>query len=130
VAGNEVSYAEYSVMTMADIRVALADDDVEPVAGLSRPRSLRVDLGIRRGFAWAWRPARSVAGSAMSGIALKPTAVAIEGDTATITYDVLVGGTVAYTGQTGTLAKLANVGVVPMAELCRFLASASNPCLA
>ena len=64
----------------------------------------------------------------MSGIALKPTAVAIEGDTATITYDVLVGGTVAYTGQTGTLAKLANVGVVPMAELCRFLASASNPC--
>lgn len=70
----------------------------------------------------------TAAGSAMGGISLEPTAVTIDGETATVAYDVLFGGTAAYTDQTGTLDMIDGVWVVPRSEFCSFMASARNPC--
>jgi iron complex transport system substrate-binding protein len=70
----------------------------------------------------------AAAGSAMGGISLDPTDVVIEGDSATVTYDVLFGGTAAYTAQTGTLTRIDGVWTVAKAEFCSFMASARNPC--
>ena len=52
----------------------------------------------------------------------------IEGDTATVTYDVLFGGTAAYTAQTGTLTRVDGAWIVVRDEFCSFMASARNPC--
>jgi iron complex transport system substrate-binding protein len=68
------------------------------------------------------------AGSAMGGITLDPTAVEVDGDTATITYDVLFGGTAAYTDQTGTMTLVDGLWVVSRDEFCGFMASARNAC--
>ena len=70
----------------------------------------------------------AAAGSAMGGISLDPTDVVIEGDSATVTYDVLFGGTPAYTAQTGTLTRIDGVWRLAKAEFCSFMASARNPC--
>ena len=70
----------------------------------------------------------ATAGSAMGGISLEPTDVVIEGDTATVTYDVLFGGTAAYTAQSGTLTRIDGVWTVAKDEFCSFMASARNPC--
>ncbi|WP_114591853.1 iron-siderophore ABC transporter substrate-binding protein [Euzebya pacifica] len=68
------------------------------------------------------------AGDAVGGIAMHPTAVVVDGDTAEITYDVLFGGSPAYRGQTGTLGRADGVWQVPTTELCTFMASARVPC--
>lgn len=68
------------------------------------------------------------AGEAMGGISLTPTAVAIEGDTATITYDVLFGGSAAYTDLSKTIERIGETWVVSRASYCDFLASARTPC--
>ena len=68
------------------------------------------------------------AGSAMGGIILKPTAVAIQGDTAVITYDVLFGGTAAYKDLSKTITRVDGHWVVPTKEFCAFLSSARVPC--
>lgn len=49
-----------------------------------------------------------MAGQQVGGISLVPTAVTIEGDTATVVYNVLFGGTVAYSGQDGTVERSGN----------------------
>jgi iron complex transport system substrate-binding protein len=68
------------------------------------------------------------AGLAVGGITLVPTAVAVTGDTAAITYDVEFAGQPAYQGQEGTLAKVAGTWQVSREEFCGFMAAARNPC--
>ena len=68
------------------------------------------------------------AGSAMGGITLEPTNVAIDGDTATVTYDVLFGGAPAYQDLSKTINRTDGVWIVPQAAFCEFLSSARVPC--
>jgi iron complex transport system substrate-binding protein len=70
----------------------------------------------------------TTAGEAMGGISLVPTAVVVEGESATITYDVMFGDTAAYTDLTGTIDKVGDAWVVPRSEFCSFMASARNAC--
>lgn len=72
--------------------------------------------------------AYAAAGEGMGGIALEPTAATIEGETATVTYDVLFGDNPAYEGQTGTLTDIDGVWVVSRDEFCGFMASARTSC--
>jgi iron complex transport system substrate-binding protein len=67
-------------------------------------------------------------GSMMGGISLRPTEVAVSGDSATVTYDVLFGDTVAYDAITGEIALVDGTWVVPRAEFCSFMASARIDC--
>ena len=99
-------------------------------------RGLRLDRGVRRQGAHledadalkATVEAYTTAGSAMGGISLVPTATVVDGDTATITYDVLFGTASAYTDQTGTITKIGDVWVVSKTDFCSFMASARNAC--
>jgi iron complex transport system substrate-binding protein len=68
------------------------------------------------------------AGSTMGGISLAPTDVTVDGDTATITYDVLFGENPAYGDQTGEMTLVDGVWTVARDEFCSFMASARNPC--
>ena len=68
------------------------------------------------------------AGSAMGGISLAPTDVSVDGDVATVTYDVLFGENPAYEDQTGELTLVDGVWTVPRNEFCGFMASARTPC--
>jgi iron complex transport system substrate-binding protein len=72
--------------------------------------------------------AYTAAGDAMGGITLVPTEVVVAGDTATVTYDVMFGGTAAYTALTGEIALIDGTWVVSRAEFCGFMASARNAC--
>lgn len=67
-------------------------------------------------------------GSRMGGIALEPTAVTVTGDTATVTYDVLFGGNVAYGDLTGAVERVGGTWVVSRDEFCSFMASARTSC--
>jgi iron complex transport system substrate-binding protein len=64
----------------------------------------------------------------MGGISLAPGDVVVEGDTATVTYDVLFGGNPAYEGQTGTIELVDGTWVVSRDEFCSFMSSARTPC--
>ncbi|MCU1359581.1 MAG: putative iron siderophore transporter iron siderophore-binding protein, partial [Ilumatobacteraceae bacterium] len=56
-------------------------------------------------------------GDAMDGFTVAPSDVVVEGDTATITYDVLFGGTSAgYPPQTGTATLVGGVWTVSKAD--------------
>jgi iron complex transport system substrate-binding protein len=70
----------------------------------------------------------ATAGGAMGGITLEPTDVVVDGDTATITYDVMFGASAAYTAQTGTISLVDGTWVVSRSEFCAFMASARNSC--
>lgn len=70
----------------------------------------------------------TAAGEAMGGIGLEPTAVRIDGDEATVTYDVLFGGAPAYTALEGEMARVDGVWTVGRDEFCTFMASARNAC--
>ncbi len=70
----------------------------------------------------------TAAGDPMGGITLVPTDVSVQGDTATVTYDVLFGDTAAYTALTGEIALVDGTWVVSRAEFCSFMASARNAC--
>ncbi len=70
----------------------------------------------------------TAAGDAMGGITLDPTNVVVNGDTATVTYDVMFGGTAAYSDMTGVVALVDDTWVVSRAEFCTFMASARNAC--
>lgn len=67
-------------------------------------------------------------GSMMGGISLAPTDVTVDGDVATITYDVLFGENPAYGDQTGEISLVDGVWTVSRDEFCSFMASARNPC--
>lgn len=72
--------------------------------------------------------AYATAGEQVGGISLEPTAVAIDGETAEVTYDVLFGGTAAYSDQTGTVERSGDTWVVGTEQFCSFMASARTPC--
>jgi hypothetical protein len=67
------------------------------------------------------------AGAAVGGIALQPTAVAITGDTAVVTYDVLFAGTSIYQGLEGSAKLVDGHWVVTKEKFCDFMAQARNP---
>lgn len=72
--------------------------------------------------------AYTAAGDGMGGITMDVTEVVLGGDTATVTYDVLFGGTAAYSDLTGTLVRVGDTWTVTRDEFCSFMASARTPC--
>ena len=70
----------------------------------------------------------TAAGDAMGGISLVPTAVVVDGDAATLTYDVMFGEETAYTALEGEMSLVDGVWVVSREEFCNFMASARNAC--
>ncbi len=67
-------------------------------------------------------------GESMGGFSLLPTRAVIEGDVATITYDVLFGGSPAYTDLEGAISLVDGTWVVGRDTYCGFLAQARTPC--
>lgn len=72
--------------------------------------------------------AYAAAGERFGGISLKPTAVEIDVDSATVTYDVLFAEATAYEDQVGMLERVDGTWVVSRETYCGFLASARTPC--
>ena len=72
--------------------------------------------------------AYTATGDGFGGISLVPTAVTIDGDAATVTYDVIFGGNPAYSDLTGTIDLVDGTWVVPRSEFCSFMASARVGC--
>lgn len=67
-------------------------------------------------------------GEEMGGFSLRPTAAVIEGETATITYDVLFGDSAAYEDLNGVINLVEGAWVVSRDTYCGFLAQARTPC--
>ena len=68
------------------------------------------------------------ANESMGGISLRPTGAKIEGDIATIIYDVLFGVTPAYESLERTITRVDGVWKVSRDDYCGFLSSARTPC--
>jgi iron complex transport system substrate-binding protein len=68
------------------------------------------------------------AAGAVGGIAVEPTDVAVDGDTATVTYRVLFAGNEMYKDLTMDVTRVDGSWVVPTDAFCGFLASARTPC--
>lgn len=64
----------------------------------------------------------------LGGIEMVVKAVSIEGETATVTYDVLIGGSPAYTDLDGTATAADGTWTVTREEFCGFMSSAQTPC--
>ena len=62
------------------------------------------------------------------GISLNPTSATINGDVATIIYDVYFGDSPAYTDLDRVITRVDGVWVVTEEDFCGFLASARTPC--
>lgn len=67
-------------------------------------------------------------GESMGGIGVLPTAVAINGDTATVTYDLLFGGNPTYPDLTGEAVKMADGWKITRAGFCSLMSSARVGC--
>lgn len=67
-------------------------------------------------------------GDSMGGISVNPTDVVIEGDTATVTYDLLFGGNPTYPDLTGTAVKTSDGWKVPRSQFCSLMSSARVGC--
>ena len=67
-------------------------------------------------------------GASFGGVSLDPTAVSIEGDVATVTYNVLFGGSAAYSDLSGEMQLVDGVWVVSRDTFCGFMSSARTPC--
>ncbi|MEO1061611.1 MAG: hypothetical protein AAFZ07_09350, partial [Actinomycetota bacterium] len=67
-------------------------------------------------------------GDTFGGISLVPTAVLVEGESATVTYDVFFGENAAYDALSGAVQRVDGVWVVSREEFCGFMASARTPC--
>ena len=67
-------------------------------------------------------------GASFGGVSLEPTAVSIDGDVAAVTYDVLFGGSAAYSDLSGAMQLVDGVWVVGRDTFCGFMASARTPC--
>ena len=72
--------------------------------------------------------AYAAAGEGLGGISLEPTGVEIDGDAATITYNVLFGDAAAYEDLTGEIQQVDGIWTVSREVYCGFLASARTPC--
>ncbi|MEM7094655.1 MAG: hypothetical protein AAF567_16745, partial [Actinomycetota bacterium] len=69
------------------------------------------------------------AAEGLGGISLEPSDATIDGNTATITYDVIFGDAAAYEDLTRTVTLDDNgAWIVSAADFCDFLASARTPC--
>lgn len=68
------------------------------------------------------------AAESFGGIALEPVEVSVEGDRATVTYDVLFGGTVAYSNLSGDAVQIDGAWVVSRDRYCDFMSSARVRC--
>jgi iron complex transport system substrate-binding protein len=64
----------------------------------------------------------------MGGITLVPTDVVVDGDSATVTYDVMFGASAAYTDLSGLISLVDGTWVVSRTEFCTFMASARIAC--
>lgn len=62
------------------------------------------------------------------GISLEPTSVVVDGDEAEVTYDVLFGGSAAYTDMSGDAVLREGVWMVTRARFCAFMSSARVSC--
>lgn len=62
------------------------------------------------------------------GISLEPTSVVINGDEADVTYDVLFGGSAAYSDMSGDAVLREGVWMVTRARFCAFMSSARVSC--
>lgn len=67
-------------------------------------------------------------GESFGGITLAATDVAVDGEAATITYDILFGGSSAYGDQTGQIDRVDGTWTVSTATFCQFMATARTPC--
>jgi hypothetical protein len=67
-------------------------------------------------------------GQSMGGIGVLPTAVAIDGDTAVVTYDLLFGGNPTYPDLTGEAIKTADGWKITRAGFCSLMSSARVGC--
>ena len=67
-------------------------------------------------------------GMSFGGVSLEPTAVAIDGDVANVTYNVLFGGSAAYSDLSGDMQFVDGVWVVSRDTFCGFMSSARTPC--
>lgn len=72
--------------------------------------------------------AYGTAGASMGGITLVPTNVVVNGDSATVTYDVMFGSSAAYEDLVGLIDLVDGTWVVSRTEFCTFMASARNAC--
>jgi len=72
--------------------------------------------------------AYATTGEAMQGITLEPTDVAVDGETATVTYDILFAGTPAYEDQTGEVVNVDGAWKITTEQFCSFMATARTPC--
>ncbi|MDH3296186.1 MAG: hypothetical protein OER95_17850 [Acidimicrobiia bacterium] len=67
-------------------------------------------------------------GASMGGIGVLPTAVAIDGDTAVVTYDLLFGGNPTYPDLTGDAVKTTDGWKITRAGFCSLMSSARVGC--
>lgn len=67
-------------------------------------------------------------GESMGGIGVLPSAVAIEGDTAVVTYDLLFGGNPTYPDLTGPAVKTADGWKITREGFCSLMSSARVGC--
>jgi hypothetical protein len=67
-------------------------------------------------------------GQSMGGIGVLPTGVAIDGDTALVTYDLLFGGNPTYPDLTGEAVKTAEGWKITRAGFCSLMSSARVGC--
>ena len=72
--------------------------------------------------------AYAATGDAFGGVSLEPTSAVVDGDQATITFNVLFSGNVAYSDLTGTIQQVDGTWIVSRDSYCGFLASARTPC--
>lgn len=67
-------------------------------------------------------------GNSMGGVTVSVTDVAIDGDTASVTYDLLFNGNPVYPDQTGTAVFVDDAWKVPRDVFCGLMASARSNC--
>ncbi len=67
-------------------------------------------------------------GESMGGVALVPTSVTINGDTADVTYDLLFGGTPTYPDLSGDAVLLDDTWKITREMFCAMMASARVGC--
>jgi hypothetical protein len=72
--------------------------------------------------------AYAATGTQMGGITLVPTDVAVDGATASITYDIHFAGQPAYTGQAGAVSLIDGAWIVTRDQFCAFMALARTAC--
>jgi hypothetical protein len=70
----------------------------------------------------------AAAAQSFGGIKLTPTAVTIDGQVASVTYDVYFGTTKQYSSLPGSVEDRDGTWTVTRAEFCGFMASARTPC--